>query len=273
MNTQPIGIFDSGIGGLLVAKEIAKILPHENLLYLGDTARVPYGNRGKDIITQFSLELASFLLEKKVKCLVIACNTITLTCLPQIQAISPVPVIGVISPSIDHIAKTTKNKKVGVLGTKVTIQSGTYRNELKRLDSGIKVFSKACPLFVPMAEEGLIDTKLATIVANEYLSHFEGTGIDTLHLGCTHYPLFKDVLQELVGDTVTITDSGVSTALALRKVLVENDLLNTSGIKGKKTLYVTDHPDNIYALAERLFGEDLSRSIKAVAFETGENLS
>ncbi len=261
MKDLPIGIFDSGIGGLTVARAIAEVLPHESFIYLGDTARVPYGTRGKEVITQFALELTKYLLERKVKLLVVACNTISATCLDKIQQISPVPVVGVILPAADQAARQSKGK-VGVLGTRATISSGAYEQalrfahekEIKKLSPDIEVVSKACPLFVPIAEEGLGRDQIAKMAAEEYLGELKGK-VDTLVLGCTHYPLLREVIQEVVGADVTLIDSAEPTAQEVKRVLTEENLLNEGS--SERQFLVTDAPERVLEIAKLFFGNEL----------------
>ncbi len=258
----PIGVFDSGIGGLTVAREIVNLLPHEDIIYLGDTARVPYGNRGKEVITAFAKDLVSFLLDKKVKALVVACNTISATCLPDLQAMAFIPLIGVIQPSAEMIVKATSNKRVGIIGTKATINSGIYTSEIKKIDSSIAVVSKACPLFVPLAEEGLAESEVAELVAKKYLSDLES--IDTLHLGCTHYPLLRNTIQKVL-PAVKIIDSANPTAYELQKLLTIKNLLNKKNIKGEKTFYVTDLSSTVQEVAASFFGDNITQNIIKVS--------
>ncbi len=241
MNNKPIGIFDSGIGGLTVTHEIIRTLPHENLIYLGDTARVPYGSRDKDIITQFSLELTRFLLKEDPKAIVVACNTISATCLEAIQAISPVPVIGVVEPTIKEAISTTKTSHIGVIGTRATIASKIYEEKIRSLHHDIQITTKACPLFVPLAEEGWFDHAASKLIADEYLKELRETTIGTLILGCTHYPLLKNIIQEAVGDDIKLIDSARPTAEALKQLLKDNNLLRTEGEPEYK-FFVTDSP-------------------------------
>lgn len=263
MRNDPIGIFDSGIGGLTVASEITKALPNENIIYLGDTARVPYGTRGKEIITKFALELATFLLHQKVKLLVAACNTISATCLNNIFDISPVPVIGVINPAVKKIIQTTKNNKVGIIGTRATTMSKAYDKEINKLAPEIKLFTKACPLLVPIAEEGLAQSSIAKLAVKEYLTVFLKTDIDTLHLGCTHYPLLRNVIQAFMGNNVTIIDSAQPTAEEVKKLLTKEHLLNRNPNHSYQFL-ITDSPNNVYKTAALFFGKEIKNSITKV---------
>ncbi len=262
MNNKSIGIFDSGIGGLTVTKEIVNLLPDESIIYLGDTARVPYGSRGKETITKFALQLTRFLLEKDVKFLVVACNTISAICLDKIQEISPIPVLGVIKPAVKKIVETTKSGRVGVIGTRATIASKIYEKEILTLNPRINVTSIACPLFVPIAEEGLGHSDISRLTAQHYLSQLKD--IDTLHLGCTHYPLLKNVIREVVGESVTIIDSARPTAEELKNILTKSNLLNKSNIQPTATFYVTDAPERAMSTAELFFGRNIRADIHKV---------
>lgn len=260
MNNNPIGVFDSGIGGLTVVKEIIKELPNESIIYLGDTARVPYGTRGPEVIKKFALELANFLLKRKVKFLVIACNTISATCLVEIKSISPVPVLGVIKPAVNQALKLTKNGAVGVIGTKATISSKVYEKELGKK---IKVVACACPLFVPLAEEGLTTHVATKLIASKYLKMFTNFEIDTLILGCTHYPILKKIIQETVGPKVKLVDSAKPTAEELTKLLRDKNLLAENN-NPKLEFFVTDAPERVYQVASRFFGQNLVDQIKKI---------
>ncbi len=256
MNFNPIGVFDSGIGGLTVVKEIISQLPNESIIYLGDTARVPYGTRGKEVITKFALELTSFLLKRKVKFLVVACNTISSTCLRQIQKISPAPVLGVIDPVVDEALRVSKSQNIGIIGTQATISSKVYQKRINRKDPKKKVLMKACSLFVPLAEEGLIDSPVTELIAKEYLKEFKGSGIDTLILGCTHYPILKQTIQKVIGKKVTLIDSAKPTAKKLKEVL-ENKKLLSKAKKAKYEFFVTDAPERVYKVASNFFGQTI----------------
>jgi len=266
MDNRPIGIFDSGIGGLTVAKQIIQTLPHESIIYVGDTARVPYGTRSGDIITKFGLELANFLLRRDVKFLVVACNTISAVAYRQIRDISPVPVIGVIKPAVIKASRVSKNGKIGVIGTVGTIKSDAYGYLLKKFNPKTKIISIACPLFVPLAEEGLHSNQATKIIANDYLKDLTKKGIDTLILGCTHYPLLEDVIKGTVGSAVTIVDSSLPTALMLKERLIETNLLSNNPNPTYQFL-VTDAPERVLKIASRFFGRSLQGKIKKVSLE------
>lgn len=262
---RSIGVLDSGIGGLTVVKEIVKALPGENLVYLGDTARVPYGTRGKEVITGFALEMVDFLLKKDVKYLVIACNTISAVALDKIIAMSPVPVLGVIDPTVDHALKTSKNKTIGVIGTRATIGSGIYETEIKKKYSKAQIIVEACPLFVQIAEEGLGDHPATALIAKDYLAKFKKSKIDTLILGCTHYPLLFNTIKNEIGKLVNVIDSAKPSAQTLKNELEKVGLLNTKSSKGKLEIYVTDRPGRVQIIAEQFLGNPLPGGLKKVA--------
>lgn len=263
MNNNPIGVFDSGIGGLTVVKEILKELPNENLIYLGDTARVPYGTRGRQVVKRFALELANFLLKRKVKFLVVACNTISSICLDAIKDISPTPALGVIEEPAKKAAKETKTNVIGVIGTQATISSKSYEKAIKKLNPKAKVISVACPLFVPLAEEGLIDDKATLLIAEEYLKSLKDAKIDVLILGCTHYPILKKVIQKVVGEKVQLIDSAKPTAIKLKEVLEKEHLMNDSK-KIEYKFFVTDTPERVYKVAATFLGSTLDGKLKKI---------
>jgi glutamate racemase len=239
MNNKPIGICDSGIGGLTVAKEIIKSLSHENIIYLGDTARVPYGVRDRETITKFAKELVKFLINKNVKAVVVACNTISATCLSELQSISPVPVVGVIKPTANEVASNNEKKMVGVIGTRATINSNSYEKEIKKINSETIVFSQACPLLVPLAEEGFIDHPSTRIVVQEYLKFFQDKKIDTLIMGCTHYPILQKTIQRVIGKDIEIIDPAKPVTKELISILTKKNLLGNTD-KPIKHFFFTD---------------------------------
>ncbi len=263
MKDRPIGVFDSGIGGLTVVKEIIRELPNEYLIYLGDTARVPYGTRGREVITKFALELAKFLLQEKPKALVVACNTISATCLSAIEAISPVPVIGVIDSTIREAIKSTKTKSIGVIGTRATIASKIYEEKIRSIDPKVAVTSKACPLFVPLAEEGYSTHKASYQIATEYLSDMNKQNIDALILGCTHYPLLRPVIQKSVGRDILLIDSAKPTAHELKNLLEKKNLLRSKQEVTYK-FFVTDAPDRTKQIAKIFYGNTFPGNIQHV---------
>lgn len=266
MKDGAIGVFDSGIGGLTVVKEILKILPNESLIYLGDTARVPYGIRDRDVITKFSLELVEFLLQHKVKAMVVACNTISAICLDEIREKSPVPVLGVIEPTVEEAVHQSKNKIIGAIGTRATIDSGIYEEKIHLLDPSIQVLSKACPLFVPLAEEGELSSPATKIIAREYLEKLKEADIATLVLGCTHYPLLAEVIREVLGEGIGLVDSAKPTALELKELLTQQNLLNTNRPPTYQ-FYVTDAPIRAQEIAEQFFHGPLPCHLEKINLE------
>jgi len=262
--TRPIGVFDSGIGGLTVVREVVRELPGESLVFLGDTARVPYGTRGEAVIRQFARELTRYLLARDVKCLVAACNTISSTCLEAIEAMSPVPVIGVVRPAVREAVAVTRTGRIGVIGTRATVASGAYEREIGRLAPDVEVISRACPLFVPLAEEGLIHSEATRLIARDYLEGLAGSGIDVLVLGCTHYPLLRDVIQEAVGPDVRLVDSAKPTARELAARLRDAGLLDEAAVP-EYDLLVTDAPRRTGEIARAFFGGDLPGVLRQAA--------
>ena len=250
ISSSPIGIFDSGIGGLTVLKEVLNILPAENIVYLGDTARVPYGVRSPETVERYSFECTGFLLKKGIKLLVVACNTVSAISLTTIRQKLSIPVIGVIEPGARAAVRSTKNRIIGVIGTEATIRSGAYLKAIKALDSRTEVHALACPLFVPLVEEGWTDGLIARQIAEKYLNSLKDKRADTLVLGCTHYPLLKHIIQEVMG-TVDLIDSAVETALVVRDVLNEMELTRAAGPASSVEFFVTDSPDRFIGVGER----------------------
>lgn len=249
-------MFDSGIGGLTVLKEVRSILPSEHIVYLGDTARVPYGSKSPHTVTKYALESALFLLTKGIKALVIACNTSAALSLSILKKKLPIPVLGVIDPGAKEAVGHTKNKKVAVIGTKATIRSMAYERAIKRLDPTVQVISRSCPMFVPIVEEGLEHDEVARIMAERYLKEFRESGIDVLVMGCTHYPVLEDVINEVMGDGVTIVHTGRETAKAVKETLENNNILNKKG-KGGCEYFVTDSPELFKEVGGRFLEEPL----------------
>jgi len=261
---KPIGIFDSGIGGLTVVKEVIKLLPYENIVYFGDTARVPYGIKSKETIIKFSLENTLFLLQKDVKMIVVACNTSSSLALPVIRKHFKIPILGVIMPGAKEAVYATKNGKIGVIGTRATINSRAYEEEIKRLDSGIKVYSQSCPMFVPIVEEGWMNDGIASKVAEKYLTPLKAKGIDTLILGCTHYPLLKRKIQEIVGKGVKLIDSAQQVAVEVKQVLSQEGLLNNVRLAPSREYFVSDEVAIFKNVAKMFLGSEL-KEVKKVA--------
>ncbi|UCC94897.1 MAG: glutamate racemase [Candidatus Omnitrophota bacterium] len=246
---RPIGIFDSGVGGLTVLREIEKILPHEDIIYFGDTARVPYGNKSKATVIKFSAESIHFLLGKRAKMVIVACNTSSSLALDYLTNNFSVPVIGVIEAGVKRALKATKGKKIGVIGTRSTIQSKSYEKAIHRKDRTVKVLSRACPLFVPLAEEGILSGEIVEEVIKMYLSTMKAKGIDAIILGCTHYPLLKRTIALYLKNT-HIVDSAKEVALHAKEILRRYYLFNRNKKKGKVEFYVTDEPQGFLKLAK-----------------------
>lgn len=256
---HPIGIFDSGLGGLTVMREIEKMLPGENLIYFGDTARVPYGSKSKDAILRFSTENILFLLRKKVKLVVIACNTSSSLALDYLKRIFSIPIIGVIDAGVEKALRVSGGKRIGIIGTKSTIASKSYQRKLMRRDKHVVLYAQACPLFVPLVEEGLLKGSIVDSIVALYLNELKDK-IDTLILGCTHYPLLKKTISGHLRD-VCLVDSAREVAHQTRLLLQQNGLLNPHRKALKKDFYVTDEPREFLKVA-RIF---LKRDIKAPA--------
>lgn len=256
--SAPIGIFDSGIGGLTVAKRVMSILPNENIIYFGDTARVPYGSKSNSTVIEYSIQDAQFLIKKNVKLIIVACNTASSVALDTLREKFDIPIIGMIEPGANLALETTKNGKIGVIGTNATINNKAYSEKLKTLDSKIKVFEKACPLFVPIAEEGWLDHAATKLIAKEYLQDFIDNDVDTLVLGCTHYPLLATTIQEIMGEKVVLIDSGFAASLQVENHLKGRGIRNDSVQLGQKEFYVSDLPDKFKSVAERFLGSELT---------------
>ena len=255
--TNPIGIFDSGIGGLTVLKAVSRLMPNENIVYFGDTARVPYGSKSNDTVIEYSLQAANFLLRKNIKLLVIACNTASSVALKELKRFLTIPVIGMIEPGAKAALQESKKGIIGIIGTRATINNKAYSNELKKLNPKVKVFEQACPLFVPLAEEGWLDHKVTQLVAKEYLSELREKNIDSLVLGCTHYPILIDTIQKVIGKNVKLIDSGTPAARLVEDYLNGRQLRNQSVHQGHSEFYVSDVPAKFREVAERFLGKKI----------------
>ena len=260
MNRSPIGIFDSGIGGLTVARAVFEHLPRESTVYFGDTARVPYGPKSPETVRRYSLEILRWLLEQEVKAVVIACNTSTAHALETLQAESPVPVIGVIEPGAAAAAAQADGRPIGVIGTAGTIASNAYAKAIRRLRAEARVEQKACPLFVPLVEEGWFDHPAADLVAREYLAPLSASGVGSLVLGCTHYPLLRPLLQRVIGPEVRLIDSGEETARVVATLLRERDLEAPEGAAADHRFVVSDDEARFRQVGVRFIGERLGRA-------------
>ncbi|MEE8341022.1 MAG: glutamate racemase [Candidatus Neomarinimicrobiota bacterium] len=257
-NQSPIGVFDSGLGGLTVVKAIRNVLPSESIVYFGDTARVPYGNKSSELIKEYSLQITDFLLDSKCKIIVVACNTATALALDALQEKLDIPIIGVVKPGVDSALKLTKNNRIGVIGTIATISSGVYENELMIKNHSVKVVSTPCPLFVPLAEEGWVSGSAIKLIAEEYLETIKKANVDTLILGCTHYPLLTDVIHDVVSSKITLVDSAQAMASGTAELLADVGLINERTEKGILNLFVSDLPARFEIVANRFLGEKIS---------------
>lgn len=262
----PVGVFDSGVGGLTVAREIMRNLPSEKIVYFGDTARVPYGNKSKENVIRYSRQIIHFLLEQQVKAIVIACNTASAFALDEVRDEFDIPILGVIEPGARVAAKETKNKKVGVIGTEGTISSGIHASYLKKLDPEITVIGKACPLFVPLVEEGWLHDPITLEVVARYLQEFKEKDADTLILGCTHYPLIRSTIRDFMGERVRLVNPAYETALELASLLEKEGLLST----GKEQeefpyrFYVSDLADKFKAFANSILPYDVEMTKRSI---------
>jgi len=261
---SPIGLFDSGVGGLTVFKEIVRLLPSEDVVYFGDVGRYPYGGRSKEIITKFTRQDIAFLLEHDVKFIICACNSASSVALEEVIDDYEIELIGVIEPGAIAAVNRTKNGRIGIIGTHATIGSNAYAKVIHSLDAEMKVFSLACPLFVPLAEEGYIEKEATYLIARDYLQTMHDVGIDTLVMGCTHYPLLKNIISKVMGDKVILIDSGEETAREVHKKLVKANLINakTNEIPppgGDHNFYVSDVPDKFSSIASRFLGHQIEK--------------
>ena len=255
-NNFSIGIFDSGVGGLTVVKETIKRLPNENIIYLGDTARLPYGTKSKNTVIKYAESNTEFLLSKGVKLLVVACNTASSHSLNKLKKNYKIPIIGVIEPGANKAVQSTKNGKVGIIATPSTIRSGAYQKAIKKINPKIKTYSKACPLFVPLVEEGWQNGDIAQDIAKKYLGEFKKKKIDVLILGCTHYPLLKNTIKKVLGDKIRLIDSAEETARDIAKEMSAN--IGNKRV-GKKEFYLTDNSENFLNIASKFLGRKISK--------------
>jgi len=260
MVNRPVGVFDSGVGGLTVVSELFKILPQEDIIYFGDTAHLPYGSKSKEAVTRFSLEIANFLKAQEVKIIVVACNTASSFALSSLRENIELPVVGVIEPGAKAAIETTRNFKIGVIGTEGTVKSRAFEDALKRIDKNIKVFSQACPLFVVLVEEGWLDEPETASIAEKYLFPIKEKGVDTLILGCTHYALLKELISRIMGQEVSLIDTAKATAKAVQRTLGEKNLLTEGNHKGVHKFFVSDDPEKFLQLGKRFLGKNMDKA-------------
>ena len=253
----PIGVFDSGVGGLTVVKEIINQMPNERIVYFGDTARVPYGSKSRDTVVRYSRQIVRFLLEQNVKAIAVACNTASAYAIPEIEAECPVPVIGVIRPGAKTAVEGTRNGRIGVIGTRATITSGSYKEYIREIMPGAEVFGQACPLFVPLVEEGLWEDPVTDEIARRYMASLIDRDIDTLIMGCTHYPLIRKTIGRAAGDKVLLGNPAYETARELRKLLESRSLISGHRYELGSTVpqyrfYVSDMADQFQKFANSI---------------------
>jgi len=258
LDKKPIGIFDSGVGGLTVFKEIRKRFPFEDIIYFGDTARVPYGPKSRNTVIEYSIQNARFLIQQGAKIIVVACNTSSATALTQLQKLLPVPILGVIEPGALSAVETSINKRIGVIGTEGTIRSQAYSSAISKLDESCSVFSKPCPLFVPLVEEGWEDHEVTQLTIREYFTSLLQNNIDTLVLGCTHYPILKIAIQQFVGNKITLVDSAEAVTDKLDEILPNRE----SKIIGEDRFYVSDNEEKFRSIALKILDMELNKLIK-----------
>jgi glutamate racemase len=258
-SNRPIGVFDSGIGGLTVVRSLMERLPFENIIYFGDTARLPYGTKSVENINRYASQITEFLLKKDVKLLVVACNTMAAVAFQAIKDLSPVPVLEVINSGAAIAVRETKTKSIGVIGTPATINSNAYARAIHLLDKEIKIFSQACPLFVPLVEDGWFDHPATRLIAQEYLKPVLAEQIDTIVLGCTHYPLLKPLLQDIAGPSIKLVDSADAMADATAEMLSRADLGNQNRLPPEYLFCVSDVPYRFQTIGERFLGRTLGK--------------
>lgn len=266
-SSAPIGIFDSGIGGLTVFRAIRRLLPNESLLYVGDTARVPYGNKTAETVTQYSLQIAEWLLGQGVKAIVVACNTASAVALPALQLQLKIPVIGMIAPGAEAAVVATKTKRIGVIGTRRTVESAAYDRAVMQRAPDVMVVSQTCPLFVPLVEEGMLEGPIVRAIAEEYLTPLQKSSVDTVILGCTHYPLLKKNIQNAMGPSVTLIDSGEAAAAHVAAFLAEKGFAAPESARPEWQCFVTDTVASFTTVAHRFLDDPLP-SFKLLTFLT-----
>lgn len=257
----PIGVFDSGVGGLTVAREIMRQIPNERIVYFGDTARVPYGSKSKDNIIKFSRQIICFLQTENVKAIVIACNTASALALDEMQQEFDLPILGVVKPGAKVAVETTANKRIGLIGTEANIRSGVYTRYIKSLDDEAKVFEKACPLFVPLVEEGWLHDDITLQVASRYLEELKEKDIDTLIMGCTHYPLIRSTIRKVMGDKVNLVNPAYETAIELKNLLERDNLANKCDVDSPSSMYrfyVSDAEEKFKLFANSILPFDIT---------------
>lgn len=266
MDQRPIGIFDSGLGGLTCVKKVMELLPGEDIIYFGDTGRVPYGTRSAETVIKYVRQNIRFLKTFDIKYIIIACGTASSAALPLIQEEWDIPIAGVLEPTCMAAAKATQNNKIGVLGTQGTIRSGKYEELLKKINPEFQVLNKACPMFVPLVENGYLDAEVTELIVKEYLLPLKEEGVDTLVLGCTHYPLLAPVISRVMGEKVTLINAGAETAVSAKRYLEEKNLFSGKE-QGTARYYVSDGVEGFTALAAMFLEKEIEGDVEMVAIE------
>lgn len=267
MDNRAIGVFDSGLGGLTCVKEIMELLPDEEVVYFGDTGRVPYGSRSAETIIKYVEGDIRFLRTFDIKMIVIACGTASSIALEAARKDSPIPIIGVIQPAAAAAAAATKSGRIGVIGTAGTINSGKYPQEIKKINKNAEVLSKACPMFVPLVENGYLNHKATYLIAEEYLSELKNKNVDTLIMGCTHYPLLRKVISDIMGRETALIDPGYETAFAVKRYLTENNLCNETAGGKPYRFYVSDSVEGFERLGSRFLSKEISGLVQKIDIE------
>lgn len=268
-SSNAIGVFDSGLGGLSAVKEFLHVLPAEKIIYFGDTGRVPYGTRSRETICKYAVQDTDFLLEHNVKMIVAACGTVSSVAGDLLRDKLPVPYTGVVNPTCFTAVQKTKNGKIGVIGTAATVGSHSYKLRLQKLNPAVQVFEQACPLFVPLVENGIIrrDDQITRLVVRRYMAELKENGVDTVILGCTHFPLLRDAISDYMGAEVTLVDSGYETANYAAKVLREQGLLNTDASVKQPSFFVSDTPEGFENVAGLFLGRDMEHTVTQIDIE------
>ncbi|MBS4015022.1 MAG: glutamate racemase [Candidatus Latescibacteria bacterium] len=263
LNKQPIGVFDSGIGGLTVVKALKKVLPYEDIVYFGDTARLPYGSKSSPTIIRFALQDAKFLVNRQVKMIIVACHSVSSVALPDLKKHFRLPIIGVIEPGAKAAVQASKNNCIGIIGTQATILAGAYERAIKNLNRQVEIVARSTPLFVPLAEQGWTTGPIALQIAKTYLTPMIGEKIDTLLLGCTHYPLLKNTIAKVFKQKVRIVDAALETALETKIILQAKKLLNPQKLAGTMKFYLSDLTPNFSSIGRQFLGADLTEVFRA----------
>ena len=263
MDNRPIGVFDSGVGGLTIVNALVQNIPSETIYYVGDTARVPYGNKSKERIQQYSEEIIEWLIKRDCKMIIIACNTASSLAIDYLGKKFSLPIIGVIEPGVRLAISKTKSQSIGVIGTHATIQSNAYGEKLKSINSKIKVLNQSCPLFVPLVEEGLIEGEITTLIVESYLNHYKNTDVDTLILGCTHYPILSAAIQEVIGERISLVDSGNATAEVVMDILNKNKI-SSMETSGGVYSFITDSKKSFEKVIDKALTPAINIKIKTI---------